>query len=250
MVDVLGSVATIASLFIVIFGLPFQIWENFRRKSCQGLTASLIYSAVLSYTLWAVYGWAKPDVYLQMAQTPGAVFAFILLFQLFYYRDRTARKREKISIPAVRKILKAVYSKESVYLRSVEYTPRQLSMAGEFSVPLSHSYTVRPLSYVSAEQFVRCVSQLSFALVGTLIADGRLGSAAVDFREFVTLLRSERLFFRSFERLRFRRQVSKGEHFRMTLSHIETRARRDFIVCRLKVDGTVEGEIEFVAVLK
>ncbi len=85
---VIGTIATIASLAIVTVGLPAQIFKNYRRKSCDGLAPSLIYSACCTYTLWSIYGWTKPDWFLVVAQTPGCVLAFILLFQLFLYRKR------------------------------------------------------------------------------------------------------------------------------------------------------------------
>ena len=89
--NVIGVLATISSLTIVVFGLPAQIINNYRRKSCEGLATPLIYSACVTYTLWSLYGWTKPDWFLVVAQTPGCVLAFILLFQLFHYRKREER---------------------------------------------------------------------------------------------------------------------------------------------------------------
>lgn len=84
----LGTLATIASLAIAFLGLPAQIIMNYRHKSCQGIASPLIYSACLTYTLWAIYGWVKPDWFLFVADAPGCVLAFILLFQLFHYRKK------------------------------------------------------------------------------------------------------------------------------------------------------------------
>jgi uncharacterized protein with PQ loop repeat len=81
-----GTLATAASLVIVGIGLPHQIYKNFRRKTCEGLAPSLIISAAISYTLWCIYGWTKPDLFLKIAQTPGCALALILLIQLIYYR--------------------------------------------------------------------------------------------------------------------------------------------------------------------
>ena len=87
---ILGTLAVIASLTIVVIGLPHQIYKNYQRKSCEGLAPSLIISACFTYTLWGLYGWTKPDYFLIVAQTPGSILAFVLLFQLFYYnRSRT-----------------------------------------------------------------------------------------------------------------------------------------------------------------
>jgi len=86
--SVIGILAAIASLTIVLLGLPAQIIKNYRRKSCDGLEPSLIYSICVAYTLWSLYGWTKPDWFLAVSQTPGCVLAFILFFQLLYYRKK------------------------------------------------------------------------------------------------------------------------------------------------------------------
>jgi len=87
---VIGAIAVIASLMIIVLGLPAQIIKNYRRQSCDGIAPSLIYSACCTYALWSLYGWTKPDWFLVVAQTPGCVLALVLLFQLFYYRKKPA----------------------------------------------------------------------------------------------------------------------------------------------------------------
>ncbi len=85
---IIGVIATVASLTIVLVGLPAQIIRNYRRKSCDGLAPSLVYAACCTYTLWSLYGWTKPDWFLAVSQTPGCVMSLILLFQLIRYRKR------------------------------------------------------------------------------------------------------------------------------------------------------------------
>jgi len=90
--SILGTLAVIASLTIVVIGLPQQIYKNYRQKSCEGLASSLVYSAFCTYTLWGLYGWTTPDYFLAISQTPGSVITLILVFQLFYYgRNRAQR---------------------------------------------------------------------------------------------------------------------------------------------------------------
>lgn len=85
---ILGILATIASLVISFVGVPAQIFKNFQRKSCDGLAPQLVYTACCSYTLWGLYGWTKPDIFLMVSQTPGCLLLYILLFQLYHYRKR------------------------------------------------------------------------------------------------------------------------------------------------------------------
>lgn len=88
---IIGIIATIASLTIVLLGLPAQIIKNYRRKSCDGIAPPLIYSACCSYMLWSLYGWTKPDWFLIIAHTPGCILAFVLLFQLLHYKKKPER---------------------------------------------------------------------------------------------------------------------------------------------------------------
>jgi uncharacterized protein with PQ loop repeat len=88
LISMLGFLAAGASLAIILLGLPAQIIKNYRRKSSDGLEPSLIYSVLVAYTLWSLYGWFKPDLFLAISQTPGCVLAFVLLFQMFKYRKR------------------------------------------------------------------------------------------------------------------------------------------------------------------
>lgn len=86
--SIIGTIATLASLTIVFIGLPAQILKNYRQKSVGGIAPSLIYSAVCTYTLWAIYGWTKSDWYLVIAYVPGGIMSLVLLFQLFLYRKK------------------------------------------------------------------------------------------------------------------------------------------------------------------
>lgn len=86
--SVVGSLAMLASLVIIVLGIPAQIIKNYRRKSCDGLAPSLIYSASVTYFLWSMYAWMKPDWFLAVAQTPGCVLSLVLIFQLLRYKKK------------------------------------------------------------------------------------------------------------------------------------------------------------------
>ena len=95
--SVFGISAAIASLVVILLGLPAQIYRNYRRKSCDGLDQLLVYSVCITYTLWSLYGWTKPDWFIAVSQTPGCVLAFILLFQLFHYRGKRDVSRQPLA---------------------------------------------------------------------------------------------------------------------------------------------------------
>lgn len=88
LVSILGTLAAIASLTIIVWGLPKQIYLNYKRKSCKGLAPDLVYSAFVIYLFWGIYGWAKPDWFIVCADIPGAILSGILVWQLHYYKGR------------------------------------------------------------------------------------------------------------------------------------------------------------------
>ncbi len=85
---VLGTLAAGASLVFVLVGLPIQILKNKKRKSCEGLALSPFLFALVSYSLWAAYGFASHDYFLAYSQTPGSFFVLIILLQFFIYRKQ------------------------------------------------------------------------------------------------------------------------------------------------------------------
>ena len=87
--DLMGFLATLASLTIIVVGLPAQIIKNYQKKSADGIQSFLVWSIFVTYSLWTLYSWAKPDWFMVVAQTPGCVLSLILLFQLYYYKKRT-----------------------------------------------------------------------------------------------------------------------------------------------------------------
>lgn len=87
--EIFGILATTASLGITCVGLPAQIIKNYKLKSTKGISLGLMAPAFISYTLWSLYGWTKPDIFLKVAQTPGTLLVGIILYQYWIYRKNT-----------------------------------------------------------------------------------------------------------------------------------------------------------------
>ena len=83
----LGSMAAISSLTVIFVGVPRQIYENHRRKSCDGLSFLLILIVTIGYIFWAAYGFSKDDIFLAVSQTPGALFYGVILLQFRVYKN-------------------------------------------------------------------------------------------------------------------------------------------------------------------
>ncbi len=83
-----GYLAMIAGYAIIMIGLPSQIIQNFRNKSCNGLSPALQYSVLAGYTSWSCYGFSKSDWFLIAANVPGAVLMAIIVLQMTWYKHR------------------------------------------------------------------------------------------------------------------------------------------------------------------
>ncbi len=117
-----------------------------------------------------------------------------------------------------RELLELLYLPEAIYLQEVvAYSAEQKSATGRFSVPRSHSYTRQPFKYVTAEQFVRCLSQLSYVVVGFLIQDKVADFDFTNFETFKQLMVEHKMWFRR-SNLRFLKNIPKETNFELSLT--------------------------------
>ena len=87
-VDIIGWIATIITIAYTGYGLPVQFYKNYRSKSTEGLSLSMIVMMFLTFLSWVVYAAMKtpPDPYIMTCNALGAVGAFSLLMQFWFYR--------------------------------------------------------------------------------------------------------------------------------------------------------------------
>ena len=90
--NVVGTLASIASLTIIVFGVPVQIIKNYKNKNCDSFAPLLVYSSAFSCFIWTLYGFLKPDLFLIIAQVPASFLTIIFLTQFFYYRRKNGKK--------------------------------------------------------------------------------------------------------------------------------------------------------------
>ena len=146
------------------------------------------------------------------------------------------------------KLLELLYMQEAVYLREVVgYSAEQKSATGRFVVPRCHSYC-RPMEYVTAEQYVRCLSQLSYVVVGFLIQDKIADFDFTDFETFKRLMVECKMWFRRSD-LRYLKNIPKKTPFELSLILKRVSLLRIFSICVLEIGGVIRGELEFVAPL-
>ena len=92
---ILGILAMLVSLSVVFFGLTTQAWKNYRRKSCEGLSLTLMFVTLLAYTTWGAYGLSKPDWFLVSSQIPGVILSLVIVGQGLFYDCLPARRKRQ-----------------------------------------------------------------------------------------------------------------------------------------------------------
>jgi uncharacterized protein with PQ loop repeat len=87
-IDIMGWIATIITITYTGYGLPVQFYKNYRMKSTEGLSLSMIIMMFLTFLSWVIYAAMKspPDFYIMVCNFIGAVGACLILIQLWMYR--------------------------------------------------------------------------------------------------------------------------------------------------------------------
>lgn len=152
----------------------------------------------------------------------------------------------KINFNLVKDIL-SIYPDEEIFVKSVAAGEKDNSIIIEFVVPQGSSYTDLPIPYVSAEQYVRCLSQLSY-LVGFLLV---LPEENFDENLCKSLRDKFRMYYRKINYMKFRKLVGRGEPFKVSATYSDIkRYKQDRLLVKIDFTGKViEGTVDFVIIL-
>ena len=159
-------------------------------------------------------------------------------------------ERLTLSEAKIREILD-LYQPDQIFLTNAEIDPSNAKVHGIFNVPTQASYTRIPFPYVTAEQHIRCISQLSYVLLFALQETGGLKIPEATLEKLTLLKNRPAMYYRRFEDLHFRKLANKNEQFSIDLTFIDARKIREFAIGKFKIDGPhVSGSFEGVAPLK
>ena len=147
----------------------------------------------------------------------------------------------------IRALLELFYESEAIYLQKIVYDAVGKTITGQFIVPSGTTYSRVAVDYVTAEQYMRCLSQLSYVLVGFLVRDGVIGKGSMNFSRFQRFMTASLLWLRR-SKLHYHTHVGREVPFELTLQVVATRLLRgQFATCTLSVGGAIiRGELEFV----
>lgn len=148
-------------------------------------------------------------------------------------------------------ILERIYSADQIFVFDASFSDEKPEVKVSCCVPHASpgSYTIRPVQYVTAENYVRVLSQASYLLAHHILKS-RLVPIDVSVEEFLMAVDGlSSLYYRNLS-MTFHRRVSKGEKFEMELVLIdfrEIRRLQDFIIFTFANRRTViSGEMSFV----
>lgn len=112
-------------------------------------------------------------------------------------------------------ILSLVYPDEEIFIKDFSFSDENLSVKVNCLVPLG-GYTKKVIPYVTAENYVRCLSQTSYILAHHLLQN-KLISVKVGEKKFLDAMARLSLYYRSLS-MTFHQRSKKGEKFEMELS--------------------------------
>lgn len=145
-------------------------------------------------------------------------------------------------------ILHLVYPEKEIYVGSYGFDDERRAVECHLIVPSHSSYTLHPIRYVTAENYVRCLSQAAY-LLAERILERQLIPVETPVEQFREAAAKHELKYRHVA-MTFHREVPRDEEFCMRLSlknWREIRRLHDFILFTFTNERTViSGEMSFV----
>lgn len=158
-------------------------------------------------------------------------------------------ERLQLSEARIREILD-LYQPDQIFLVKAEVFPAETKVRGTFVVPDRASYTRIAFPYVTAEQHIRCLSQLSYVLLFALQETGGLKIPEATMEKLTLLKNRPAMYYGRFERLAFKKLTSKNEPFQIDLTFVNARKFGELAVGQFIISGPhVSGSFVGVAPL-
>lgn len=149
-------------------------------------------------------------------------------------------------------ILHRVFPSEQIFVKNYRFDDDGLAITVECLIPQSIHYTAMPIPYVTAENFVRCLSQACYLLAEHVLKH-KLIPLKVDVEEFRQAAENYELYYRNIS-MTFHKQIAVGEKFTMKFElkkWREIKKMQDFILFTFTNHQTViSGDMSFILVPK
>ncbi len=147
-------------------------------------------------------------------------------------------------------LLKRLYPEDEIFVHNPSFHKNLPILKVVCAVPKGKGYATKPVPYVTAENYVRILSQASYLLAYHIIQNNLL-EIKISAKDFLQAMEGFQLYYRNLS-LIFHEQVEKGREFEMELNLKNARVIRslhDFIIFTFTNKRTViSGEMSFVYV--
>lgn len=154
-------------------------------------------------------------------------------------------------MPIVGTILSEIYPPEEIFITEAVFDDEEHSVTVTCLVPQRSYYTAKPIPYVTAENYVRCLSQASYILAHHLIIKGLTG-VEVSPDEFARAAVNHELYYRNQAIDGFHEKVGKDIPFviKLTLQNVrEIKRMGGFVLFSFTIERTViDGKMSFIYV--
>jgi len=85
---VIGFLTATLSILIKVIGFPDQIRKNYKRKSTEGVSATVYILSFITYLLWTIHGAIQMEWVIILGQGLGIFKKGVILYQIFLYRQK------------------------------------------------------------------------------------------------------------------------------------------------------------------
>lgn len=145
-------------------------------------------------------------------------------------------------------VVELIYPPEQIFIVDHNFDDDNVAINIVCNVPEDSIYALRPVPYVTAENYVRCLSQSCY-LLSERIIDKKLISFDMNIETFRNAAIDFELYYRSLN-MTFHKRANRGENFKMRFvlkNWREIKRINDFILFTFTNKRTViSGEMSFV----
>jgi hypothetical protein len=144
-------------------------------------------------------------------------------------------------------ILSLIYPDDEIFIKEFSFLEKELAVKTICVVP-EKSYVKKQIPYVTAENYVRCLSQASYLLADHILKN-KLISTEINEASFLKAMEEYELYYRNLS-MTFHHRSKRGEEFEMELflkNVREIKSLKDYILFQFSNKKTViSGEMSFI----
>lgn len=144
-------------------------------------------------------------------------------------------------------ILTEIYPTECIFIQNYTFDDEKLSIQVICKV-IGESYPTKPVAYVTAENYLRCLSQACYLLTDHII-EKKLIDIDISLPVFRDAIINDEWYYRN-TKMTFHKKIGVQETFKMTIllkNPKEIRILRNFILLTFIIEkDVISGEMDFI----